>query len=330
MKMSMGIFDKGNYVEPKYSFLEKYVTMAYKGFWTPAKYEKLIREVDAPFFFNEMTAVEREAVKRCILAIATVEDKVKNFWNGLFHEIPQTIVSDIGALFAQMETTHRRSYHALAEALSIDTSNLESYKELRDRISYLNKHIEKDPKIIGKKRVLKTLTLFTSLIEKGSLFSQFYILMSFDKNKRGLTTISSLQMSTASEEESHYRFGIDLINIIKQEYPQLWEEYLVELISKNIEVAYNTELKLIDWFFEKGVPNHLTKVEVINFLNYNFNTISRDLELDITFDFDKKLYTEKNEWFMIKLISSEPDFFNAPAGGYSAEREEINLDTFEF
>ena len=25
MKMSMGIFDKGNYVEPKYSFLEKYI-----------------------------------------------------------------------------------------------------------------------------------------------------------------------------------------------------------------------------------------------------------------------------------------------------------------
>ena len=38
----MGIFDKGNYVEPKYSFLEKYIKIMYKGFWTPAKYEKLI------------------------------------------------------------------------------------------------------------------------------------------------------------------------------------------------------------------------------------------------------------------------------------------------
>ena len=326
----MGIFDKGLYIEPKYNFLEKYVNMAYKGFWTPAKYEKLIKEVDAPQFFNSMDFAEQETIRRCILAIATVEDKVKNFWNGLFHEIPQTIVSDIGAMFAQMETTHRRSYHSLAENLNVDTSDLERYPILRDRIAYLTKHIEKDPKIIGKKRVLKTLTLFTALVEKGSLFSQFYILMSFEKNSKGLTTISSLQQSTASEETMHYNFGIDLINIIKEEYPQLWEEYLIDLVTKNLEMAYETELKLIDWFFENGVPNHLTKNEVVNFLNFNFNTIAKDLKLDRQFDYDTHLYLEKNEWFMIKLKSTEPDFFNSPAGGYSSEKEEINLDKFEF
>lgn len=326
----MGIFDKGNYVEPKYEFLEKYVSMAYRGFWTPAKYEKLIKEVDAPFFFNEMTDIEQETVKRCILAIATVEDKVKNFWNGLFQKLPQTIISDIGALYAQMETTHRRSYNSLADALEIDTSNLDEHSVLKDRVSYLSKYIEEDPKIIGKKRVLKTLTLFTSLVEKGSLMHQFYILMSYDKNKRGLTTISSLQMSTASEEEMHYSFGIDLINIIKKEYPNLWEEYLIDLITKNLEVAYDTELRIIDWFFEKGVPKHLTKEEVINFLNYNFNIICRDLGLDKVFKFDEKLYIEKNEWFNIKLKITEPDFFNSPAGGYSSEEEDININTFEF
>ena len=46
----MGIFDKGLYIEPKYNFLEKYVNMAYKGFWTPAKYEKLIKEVETIVF----------------------------------------------------------------------------------------------------------------------------------------------------------------------------------------------------------------------------------------------------------------------------------------
>lgn len=326
----MGIFDKGLYIEPKYNFLEKYVNMAYKGFWTPAKYEKLIKEVDAPQFFNLMSYPEQELVKRCILAIATVEDKVKNFWNGLFQEIPQTIVSDVGALFAQMETTHRRSYHSLAENLNVDTSNLERFPILRDRIAYLNKHIEKDPKVIGKKRVLKMLTLFTALVERGSLFSQFYILMSFEKHSRGLTTISSLQQSTASEELMHYGFGIDLINIIKEEYPQLWEDYLIDLITKNLEVAYQTELKLIDWFFENGAPDFMSKEEVINFLNFNFNVIANDLGLDRKFEYDYDIYNTKNEWFMIKLKSTEPDFFNAPAGGYSSIKEEINLETFEF
>lgn len=326
----MGIFDKGNYVEPKYDFLEKYIKIMYKGFWTPAKYEKLIKEVDAPHFFNEMSSVDQEAIRRCILAVATVEDKVKNFWNSLFYDIPQTVVSDIGALFAQSETTHRLSYNSLATNLLVDTSTIENYPVLRDRIEYLNKHVEKDPKIIGKKRILKKIALFTSLVEKGSLFTQFYILMSFEKSSKGLKTISSLQQSTANEENVHYKFGIDVINIIKQEYPQLWEDYLIDLISKNLNVAYNTELRLIDWFFENGVPEHLTKEEVINFLNYNFSIIAKDLELDSQFNYDKKLFEEKNEWFIIKLKSTEPDFFDAPVGGYASEKEVIDIDKFEF
>ena len=326
----MGIFDKGNYVEPKYDFLEKYIKIMYKGFWTPAKYEKLIKEVDAPHFFNEMNSVDQEAIRRCILAVATVEDKVKNFWNSLFYDIPQTVVSDIGALFAQSETTHRLSYNSLATNLLVDTSTIENYPVLRDRIEYLNKHVEKDPKIIGKKRILKKIALFTSLVEKGSLFTQFYILMSFEKSSKGLKTISSLQQSTANEENVHYKFGIDVINIIKQEYPQLWEDYLIDLISKNLNVAYNTELRLIDWFFENGVPEHLTKEEVINFLNYNFSIIAKDLELDSQFNYDKKLFEEKNEWFIIKLKSTEPDFFDAPVGGYASEKEVIDIDKFEF
>lgn len=329
-KIIMGIFDKGAYIEPKYQFLEKYIQIMYKGFWTPAKYEKLIREVDAPHFFNEMGFVDKEAIRRCILAVATVEDKVKNFWNGLFYDIPQTVVSDIGALFAQSETTHRICYHSLAENLKVDTSTIEDYPVLRDRIAYLNKHVEKDPKIIGKKRILKKIALFTSLVEKGSLFTQFYILMSYEKNSRGLKTISSLQQSTANEENVHYKFGIDIINIIKEEYPQLWEEYLIDLISKNLQVAYDTELRLIDWFFENGVPEHLTKEEVVNFLNYNFNTIANDLGLDTAPAYDSELFKEKNQWFIVKLKSTEPDFFDAPVGGYASEKEEINIEGFEF
>lgn len=326
----MGIFDDLSYENPKYDFLEKYVQIMYKGAWTPAKYEKGIIEVDAPYYFNVMGKIDQQAIERCILAIQIVEDKVKNFWNTLFLEIPQTIVSDIGSLFGQSETTHRRSYHALGKALKINSSKVVEYPVLRDRVKYLNKHIEKDPKIIGKKRILKKLILFSALVEKCSLFTQFYILMSYEKHSRGLKTISSLQTSTASEEIVHYSFGIDLVNIIKEEYPQLWEEYLIDLIEKNIKMAYETELKLIDWFFEKGVPEHLTKEEVVNFLNYNFYNVSKDLELNMDFDYDRRLYIDKNEWFTIKLKSSEPDFFDNSVGGYSSEKEEIQIENFKF
>ena len=326
----MTIFDNEVYLNPEYSFLDRYVNIMYKGFWTPAKYEKLIHEVDSPHFHNNMEFIDKEVIKRCILAIAMVEDKVKSFWSTLHVDLPQTIISDVGALFGMSETTHRRSYHSLATEIGVDISEIENHPVLRDRLLYLNKHLEKDPKIIGKKRILKKLILFTSLVERGSLFTQFYILMSYAKHNKGLKTISSLQQTTGSEELIHYSFGIDIINIIKKEQPQLWEEYLIDLVEKNLLMAYNTELRLIDWFFENGTPDHITKEEVVNFLNYNFNVISRDLELNISFDFDAELYNEKSEWMMVKLYSSEPDFFDNSPGAYSSTDQEIDINNFEF
>lgn len=326
----MGIFEQTNYLDSRYQHLDKYVNIMYKSFWTPAKYEKLISEVDAPYYHNQMGEVDKEAINRCILAIAMVEDKVKSFWPSIYKDFPQTIIGDVGALFGMSETTHRRSYHALAEQVGINVDLMMSHALLRDRLIYLSKHLVDDPKIIGKKRILKKLILFTSLVERGSLFTQFYILMSYAKRNKGLKTISSLQQSTATEELVHYSFGIDLINIVKEEYPQLWEEYLIDLVEKNIHMAYNTELKLIDWFFEKGVPEHLTKEEVVNFLNYNFHNIAKDLGLGIDYKFDENIYNKDNNWMMLKLHSTEPDFFDNAVGGYSSQDEEINIDEFKF
>lgn len=326
-----GIFTKVEHIDPRYNHLEKYVYIMYRGFWTPAIYEQSIREVDLPHFNNNLKFIDQESIRRCIIAVSLVEDKIKIYWPTLVLDLPQTIIGDIGGLFGQSEVTHRRSYHSLAEVLEIDTDNIGDNPALQGRIAYLNKHIEPDPKIIGKKRILKKLVLFTSLVERCSLFTQFYILMSFAKSNKGLKTISALQSTTCKEERLHYEFGIDIINIIKEQYPQLWDDYLIDLVSKNIEAAYKAELELIDWIFEKGVPDHLTKEEVINFLNDNFNIVCNDLGLDISYEVDEKLFEESNSWFNRKVfITGEPDFFDMPAGGYASEEINVDLDKFEF
>lgn len=327
----MSIFEKVLHTDPEYQHLEKYVQIMYRGFWTPAKYEKGIKEVDAPHFFNVLGVIDQESIKRCILAISIVEDKVKTYWSTLPLDLPQTIIGDVGGLFGQSEITHRRSYHALAETLNVDSDDIQKHDALRGRIEYLSKYVEVDPKIIGKKRILKKLVLFTSLVERCSLFTQFYILMSYAYHNRGLKTISALQESTALEENIHYSFGIDVINIIKGQFPQMWDEYFVELVTDNIKVAYQSELNLIDWFFEKGVPEHITKSEVVNFLNYNFNVVCKDLQLDLEFKVDDNLFEEKSAWFKTKVfMTTEPDFFDSAVSGYASDDEEINLDNFEF
>ena len=322
----MSIFDNEQHLHPDYDRLDKYCDMAYSSHWGPSKYKQGIEKRDVPNIKNKLPKKDRTCIERCILATLLVEDQAKLFWPNIFRDFPQTIISDVGCLFGGMETTHRKSYSHLGIQLGLDLSKVEDKSQIKARIKYLNKYLEEDSKIIGHKRKLKRLVLFTALVERVSLFTQFYILMSWCKRNKGLKTMSSLQQSTGLEELLHYRFGLELINIVKHQKPQVWDDYLVDLVNKNIKMAYKAELNLIDWFFEKGVPDHLTKEEVVNFLNYNFQVVSDDLELGLKFKYDEKMYEDKNAWMMVKLMSTEPDFFDAPVGGYNLNEQDVDLE----
>lgn len=320
------VFENTLHLDPLYNYLSEYRDKCYKGFWGPSKYERGIEKNDIPDIKNNLPREDRIAIERSILAVLLVEDRVKLYWPSIFRDFPQTIISDIGGLFGQMEVTHRISYSSLGTGLGVNIDDINEHKQLKARIKYLNKYLEEDPKIIGEKRKLKRLVLFTSLVERCSLFTQFYILMSYCKRNRGLKTVSSLQQSTATEELLHYKFGLELISIVKQQKPHLWDEYLVELIQKNMKMAYKAELNLIDWIFEKGTPQHITKEEVVNFLNYNFQKVSNDLDLGLRFKYNEELYEKENSWFMTKIMSQEVDFFDAPVGGYSADNTEDEME----
>ena len=326
----MSIFENELYLNPKYDKFNTFRKASFKLVWTPAKYEKDIQERDAHEYKHSLSVEDKSCVSRSILAVSVVEDKVKSFWGDIDKIFPQTIISDLAGLLSFQEVVHRISYHSLSEAIGVDRQEYKRHKVLLDRIEYLSKYLEEDPKIIGKKRKLKKVVLFTTLVERCSLFTQFYILMSFSKRRNQLKAISKLQISTATEEAFHYDFGRALIDTVKEESPEVWDDYLKELVEKNIDMAYQTELQIIDWIFEKGVPSHITKEEVINVLNYNFKKISDDLELELSYNYDKQIYEDKNAWFFIATKSPiTPDFFDGNAGGYSGEKEEINVNNFK-
>ncbi len=329
--MKLDIFKKTKHIDPNYQHLLQYGLVIWKGFWTPAKYQKNIEKQDAPYVLNKMDAINSTVVKRCVLAISIVEDKVKTFWGTLFLDIPQTIIGEVGAIFGSSEVTHSQSYRALAEALGLQEGFENIMKEpvLRGRVNYLQKYLNISEEDTHKSRTLKKLVLFTALVERASLFSQFYILMSYANSNKGLKTIASLQSSTATEEILHYSFGIELINIIKEQNPGIWDEALERLVTKDLKAAHKSEIALIDWIFERGVPSHLSKEEVINFLNFNFNTICTDLSINLAFPFEEDLYEDKNSWMMNSLKPSEPDFFVTPVGGYSSIKEELSDEDIE-
>jgi len=328
----MSIFEDQGYLNPKYDRFNKFTKTALKSFWTPAKYKQKIESKDAFEYRNHLDESLKSLIERCILSVSVVEDKVKLFWGLIPLDYPQTLISDAASMLSMQEVVHRRSYNSLGKAIGVPRDAIERYPILKDRIKYLNKHLEEDVNITGNARKLKKLTLFTGLVEKISLTVSFYILMSPAKRINKLKGISELQATTAVEENFHFDFGLEIINTVKEENPEIWTEYLVQHMNKNFMMAYETELKMIDWFFEKGVPDFITKEEVINVLNYNFNFVSNKLGLGLDFEYDEELYREKNEWFFVMTKSPLAiDFFDGTAGGYSGEKEvdSIDIDAFE-
>lgn len=323
----MSIFIKEKHIDERYSHLKKYGDVMWKGFWTPAKYLKNIQKQDVPFILNKMDEVSRECTKRTILASGLVEDKVKTFWSFLVTDIPQTVVGEVGAIFGNSEVIHAQSYRFLLESLGLqdEFDNIADIPVMKGRIDYLNKHLTKT-NLPKEKQVLKKLMLFTALVERVSLFSQFYIIMSFNKRNKGLKSLYSLQASTSTEELFHYSFGLNLINIIKKENANLFDFELKDFVEENILKAHKAETELVDWIFEKGYPDHLNKFEVINFVNKNFNQVCEDMEISLRFPVDEDYYEKFNSWMMQAIMPTEPDFFDNPVGGYSSVEEEITED----
>ena len=60
----------------------------------------------------------------------------------------------------------------------------------------------------------ESVLLFSLFIEHVSLFSQFLIIMAFNKHKNMLKGVSNVVEATSKEEQIHGDFGIDLIKII--------------------------------------------------------------------------------------------------------------------
>src|SRR5690606_22321718 len=80
-----------------------------------------------------------------------------------------------------------------------------------------------------------------------SLFSQFYTVLFFDKSKNLLKDVANQIAYTIKEEELHADVGITLINTLRVEYPELFDDEMNEIVAKEVKDAYRHECKVMEW-----------------------------------------------------------------------------------
>jgi len=282
---------------------------------------------DIDDFKTKITDEEREVIKRSMLAIAQIEVNVKTFWADLYKRMPITEVGDVGMTFAESEVRHKDAYAQLLRILGLEEEfqNVVEIPAIKDRIAYLTKYLD-GTRSKDNKMYTKSVLLFSLFIEHVSLFSQFLIMMSFNKERNLFKGISNVVEATSKEEDIHGNFGAEIINIIKKENPDWFDAEFEELIDSACKKAYKAECKILDWIFETGELEFLSKDTIKNFIKNRFNNSLQKIDMKPIFEVDFE-EIEKTLWFDVEITSTkEGDFFYKKSIDYNKKSQSITED----
>tara|TARA_Y100000385_G_scaffold150366_1_gene155915 strand:+ start:101 stop:565 length:465 start_codon:yes stop_codon:yes gene_type:complete len=151
-------------------------------------------------------------------------------------------------------------------------------------------------------------------------------MMSFNKEKNVLKGISNVVEATSKEEEIHGNFGAEIINIIKRENPEWFDQEFEDLIDSACRKAYRAECGILDWIFEKGELNFLPQNTIQHFIKNRFNNSLDKIGMKPIFEVDEELL-KSVEWFDIEITGTkEGDFFYKKSVDYNKKSKSITED----
>jgi len=282
---------------------------------------------DIDDFKTKVSEHERESIKRTMLAIAQIEVNVKTFWADLYKRMPITEIGDVGMTFAESEVRHKDAYARLLRILGLEEEfkTVVEIPAIKNRIKYLKKYLD-GSRSRDDKMYTKSVLLFSLFIEHVSLFSQFLIMMSFNKDRNIFKGISNVVEATSKEEDIHGNFGSEIINIIKKENPDWFDEEFNDLIYSACQKAYQAECGILDWIFEKGELDFLSKETIRHFIMNRFNNSLKRIDMKPIFEVDAS-EIEKSLWFEVEITSTkEGDFFYKKSVDYNKKSKSITED----
>jgi len=307
MKRS-NIFERRVNLKPyEYPELIEYVDAIRHSYWVHTKFSFTS---DIHDFKVNVTDAERNAIKNAMLAIAQVEVAVKTFWGDIYHRLPKPEIGSVGYTFAESEVRHHDAYSHLLEILGLNSEfeKISDIPALSQRVNYLSDSVKLAQTNDDKDYALSIL-LFSLFIEHVSLFSQFLIIMSFNKYRNLFKGISNVIEATSKEEQVHGLFGIELINIIREERPEWFDSDLKQRVVNACREAYSSEEEVIDWIYETGDLDFMPKKVVKEFVKNRLNNSLVNIGYEPVFDIDDKL-VEQTDWFDDEILTTKhTDFF---------------------
>ena len=314
------IFDEQISRKPnRYPWTETFIQAMHDGFWTDKEFNF---KSDLHQFKVDLDDQLREIIVRTLSAIGQIEVAVKTFWAKLGDNLPHPALQDLGYVMANVEVIHNSAYERLLTVLELEDIFEENLKLdfIQGRVKYLKKYTHKFYKD-SKKQYLYALILFTLFVENVSLFSQFYIINWFARFKNVLKDTDQQVKYTRNEENIHALVGIKIINTIREELPELFDDELSDKIAQEAQEAFKAESKIIDWMINGLEEDGLSAPILKEFIKNRINESLEQIGFLPVFDVDQDLLS-KTVWFDEELLGNNmTDFFSSRPVEYSKKNQ---------
>jgi ribonucleoside-diphosphate reductase beta chain len=317
------IFRKRTSLKPyEYPQLVEYTDAIRHSYWvhTEFNYSADIQDMKV-----RMEPEEVEIVKKAMLAISQIEVAVKTFWAKIGDRFPKPEIAAVGITFGESEVRHADAYSNLIEIMGLNEEfeKVVEVPAMKKRIAYLEQSIGSPA---DDKDYFHKIILFSMFVENVSLFSQFLIMMAFNKHKNVLKGISNAVEATSKEEDIHARFGFELVNIIREENPEWFDKDSNNEVNRLCRDAFKAESAIVDWIYADHDLDFLPKATVKEFLKHRFNQSLKAIDMKPLYEVDEEAIAS-TEWFVEEILSTKNvDFFVKRSTAYSKKTKAFTED----
>jgi ribonucleoside-diphosphate reductase beta chain len=234
---------------------------------------------------NQLSDDERHVIMRNLGFFSTAESLVgNNIVLAIFKHVTNPEARQYLLRQAFEEAVHTHTFLYICESLGLDEGEVfNMYNEIpciheKDRFQMgLTEAVMEDgfttETFEGKQKFLENLIGYYLIMEGIFFYSGFVMILSFHRQNK-MTGIGEQYQYILRDETTHLNFGIDLINGIKEENPELWteefEKHILDLIKRAVELEVR--------YAEECLPRGILGLRAEMFRDYVQHVADRRME----------------------------------------------------
>ena len=251
-RMINGKTDVNQLVPIKYTWAwEKYLSSS-ENHWMPQEVN-MGKDIEQWKSDDVLSEEERRIIKRNLGFFSTADSlAANNIVLGTYRHITAPECRQYLLRQGLEEAIHTHAYQYIIESLGLDEGEIfnayHEIKSIRDKDEFLIPFIDtlcdpffKTGTIENDQKLLKSLIVFACIMEGLFFYVGFVQLLAMGRQNK-MTGSAEQYQYILRDEAAHCSFGVDVINTIKMENPNLWtkdfQDEIKEIFNKAIALEY--------------------------------------------------------------------------------------------